>query len=177
MIDAVHDEIVTERNRKIRERVLRERRRAYHKRILNVKLPLEALSEDEEEFKLLESRASSVMDSGGRISAMSSASMSTLQKIDEKEPLTSQSTVSMGGLTGSQSRLPVLKLSVVKEQKWTAPLPVTGKSTKSTFSMCDPLVEATKPVSKPIKKTVKKRRKRKPSGASHVSTWITKVKD
>ena len=49
-MEEVNRQILSERNRKIAERVKRERRREYHRRILNVALPLEVLSETDEEM-------------------------------------------------------------------------------------------------------------------------------
>nr|XP_022291465.1 leucine-rich repeat-containing protein 74A-like [Crassostrea virginica] len=50
LMEEVNRQILSERNRKIAERVKRERRREYHRRILNVALPLEVLSETDEEM-------------------------------------------------------------------------------------------------------------------------------
>lgn len=75
-MEEVNRQILSERNRKIAERVKRERRREYHRRILNVALPLEVLSETDEEMvrppTTLSDRSASVTSHRGTLARTAS---------------------------------------------------------------------------------------------------------
>lgn len=85
-MDEVQHQVLSERNRKIAERVKREKRREYHRRILNVNLPLEVLSETDEEIPrpttTLSDRSGSVTSHGRTLSRTTSKkSVLSLPKI------------------------------------------------------------------------------------------------
>ncbi|KAK3096552.1 hypothetical protein FSP39_001215 [Pinctada imbricata] len=168
LVDAVQDEVLLERNRKIAERKRKEKRIALHKRILDVKLPVEAVSEVEEEIALkkaiLEGQTGSFTRPGTGMSSLSSSSFTTLSLLKDKPFLASQSSSSLLGGSRSYAKLPIIELDTVREKQ----VPVIKSKSKTSLSMCAPLEKSTKE-----KKKKKKKRIKKSSHDRQVPSWMS----
>ncbi|XP_061176080.1 leucine-rich repeat-containing protein 74A-like [Saccostrea echinata] len=170
LVEEVKRQILTERNRKIAERRKREKRREYHKRVLNVKLPVEVLSELEDEI----SQISRPQTAQSNVSNSTVSLRGSLERMNSKRSILS---LPPKRTTSKRSvfSLPQIPYSQETQQTQTPPLQikqiVPSKKPGPTLSMCAPLGVS----SKSVKKSVRKKKRKSTTGKKHEDghSWMS----